>query len=426
MTLPVQSRKHLPIVTIYAKAAAGLAETDAADSAYAWLRLCAATLFSTIGGVGMWSVVVALPAVQAEFGVARADASLPYTLAMVGFALGGVVVGRLADRFGIALPALCGAISVGLGYVASGMAATLGQFAAAHGLLIGFSTAVTFGPLMADVSHWFIRRRGIAVAICASGNYLAGTIWPPIVQAFIDLAGWRATHIGIGLFCAATMLPLAIALRRRAPMREAAPPEIAQGRLDTLRLTPSALQVLLCVAGIACCIAMAMPQVHIVAYCGDLGYGVARGAEMLSLMLAFGIVSRLISGLIADRIGGLRTLLLGSALQGTALLLYMGFDGLASLYVISALFGLFQGGIIPSYAIVVREYFSPHEAGMRLGIVLMASLFGMALGGWVSGLIFDLTGSYQTAFAHGIMWNLLNVTIVLWLLARPGRRVAPA
>jgi MFS family permease len=163
---------------------------------------------------------------------------------------------------------------------------------------------------------------------------------------------------------------------------------------------------------------MSMPQVHIVAYCGDLGYGAARGAEMLSIMLAFGIVSRLLSGWICDRIGGLRTLLLGSFLQGVALLLFLPFDGLISLYVVSAMFGLFQGGIVPSYAIIVREYFAPREAGIRTGIVLMSTLLGMAIGGWVSGAIFDLTGSYRAAFLNGIAFNLLNLTIAVWLLRR--------
>jgi MFS family permease len=180
----------------------------------------------------------------------------------------------------------------------------------------------------------------------------------------------------------------------------------------------SGAQGLLCVAGVACCVAMSMPQVHIVAYCGDLGYGAARGAEMLSLMLACGIVSRLISGAICDRIGGLRTLLLGSVLQGVALLLFLPFDGLVSLYLISALFGLFQGGIVPSYAIIVREYFPPAEAGARVGTVLMCTLLGMALGGWMSGKVFDLTGSYQAAFVNGIGWNLLNLAVVLLLIYR--------
>jgi len=191
-------------------------------------------------------------------------------------------------------------------------------------------------------------------------------------------------------------------------------------------LSSRALQVLLILAGLCCCVAMSMPQVHLVAYCSDLGYGPARGAEMLSLMLGFGIFSRLATGFIADRIGGVATLLMGSLLQGVALFLYLLFDGLVSLYVISALFGLFQGGIVPSYAIIVREYFAPREAGTRIGLVIMATLFGMALGGWMSGEIFDLAGSYRAAFANGLAWNLLNVTIAAWLLLRSGRRLAMA
>jgi MFS family permease len=225
------------------------------------------------------------------------------------------------------------------------------------------------------------------------------------------------------------MLPLVLLLRRRPPALElgAGGGRAAAWPQHPLGLSPRALQALLIVAGLACCVAMSMPQVHIVAYCGDLGYGAARGAEMLSLMLGFGIVSRLASGWIADRIGGVRTLLLGSTLQGIALLLFLPFDGLVSLYVISALFGLFQGGIVPSYAIIVREYFSPREAGVRVGTVLMATLFGMALGGWMSGVIFDLTGSYKAAFLNGTLWNLLNVSIALFLLFRGrGRQVVPA
>ena len=396
-----------------------------ADSSYAWLRLAIAVLVSTIGGVGMWSVVVALPAIQADFGVARADASLPYTLTMLGFGAGGIVTGRLADRFGIAMPLAFGALSLAFGYVATGYASSLWQVAIAHGLLIGLGCSTTFGPMMADMSHWFVRRRGIAVAIVASGNYLAGTFWPPIVQHFIASDGWRATHIGIGLFLLVTMLPLTYFLRGRMHHSEASS-QTAARRQAELPFSGRTLQVLLCIAGVACCVAMSMPQVHIVAYCGDLGYGVARGAEMLSLMMACGIVSRVASGFIADRIGGVGTLLLGSVLQGVALFFYLFFDGLASLYVISAMFGLFQGGIVPSYAIIVREYFSPKEAGTRVGLVLMATLIGMAGGGWMSGAIFDFTGSYKAAFLNGLGWNLVNVSIMTWLLLRSRGRHAPA
>jgi MFS family permease len=399
----------------------GRAPASDIESSYAWLRLLTVVALSAVGGVGMWSVVVALPAIQADFGVDRAAASLPYTLAMIGFAGGGVIIGRLVDRFGILIPLALGTLSLSAGYVCVGLSPNLTLVALAH-TLMGFGCSATFGPLMADVSHWFSRRRGIAVAIAASGNYIAGTIWPPLVQHFIATQGWRATHIAIGILCLCIMLPLSLPLRRRLDAHASVSAGAAAARKQAeAPFSPLTLQIMLCIAGVACCVAMAMPQVHIVAYCGDLGYGVARGAEMLSLMLGFGIVSRIASGFIADKIGGVRTLLLGSLLQGTALALYLMFDSLFSLYVISALFGLFQGGIVPSYAIIVREYFSPKEAGTRVGLVLMATLIGMALGGWMSGAIFDIAGSYQAAFLNGLGWNLINVSIMTWLLLRSRR-----
>ena len=410
-----------------AHSAAGPAKPDPTDSAIAWIRLGVAVLLSTIGGVGMWSVVVALPAIQADFGVDRAQASLPYTLTMLGFGAGGVVMGKLADRFGIAVPLVVGALALALGYVTVGYTTALWQVTLAYGLFIGFGCSTTFAPLMAEMSHWFVRRRGIAVALAAAGNYLAGTIWPPVVQHFIAASGWRATHIGIGLFIAATMLPLTALMRRRIDTEHTfGAMQSAAARQAELPFSPATLQMLLCIAGVACCVAMSMPQVHLVAYCGDLGYGAARGAEMLSLMLGLGIISRVASGFIADRIGGVGTLLLGSVLQGVALFLYLFFDGLTSLYLISGLFGLFQGGIVPSYAIIVREYFSPKEASTRVGLVIMATVVGMALGGWLSGAIFDATGSYRAAFLNGLAWNLLNVSIASWLLLRTPRRAALA
>jgi MFS family permease len=394
------------------------------ESPYAWMRLAVSLLLMTIGGSGMYSVTVVLPAIQAEFGVARADASLPYTLTMIGFGLGGILMGRLADRFGVLVPVGIGALGLGAGFVAAGLAPNLWLFCAAQGLLVGLlGTSATFAPLVADTSQWFDRRRGMALAICMSGNYTAGAVWPPVMQYFIDTVGWRQTYVGMGVFCALSILPLALVLRRRpplhaheAPVATGAPQRPAGAR--PMGMKPATVQALLCVAGVSCCVAMAMPQVHIVAYCGDLGYGAARGAEMLSLMLALGVISRLASGWISDRIGGLRTLLLGSLLQGVALLLFLPFNGLASLYVMAGLFGLFQGGIVPAYALIVREHFSPREAGARVGTVLMATLFGMALGGWMSGLVFDLTGSYRAAFINGIAWNLLNAGIVVFLLYR--------
>jgi MFS family permease len=366
----------------------------------------------------MWSVVVALPAVQAEFQIARADASLPYTLAMLGFGLGAVVIGRLVDRLGIVLPVIGASLTLGLAFIASGLAPSIFVFALAN-FLIGVGSSATFAPLIADISHWVTRRRGIAVAICASGNYAGGAVWPPIVNWLIETNGWRWNQAIIGIVCIALMLPLAMALRRRLSAQQAAALDAATNNANaSLGLNPYALFALLSLAGVSCCVAMSMPQVHIVAYCSDLGYGVARGAEMLSLMLGFGIISRIASGFVADRIGGLATLLIGSVLQGLALFLYLLFDGLTPLYVISALFGLFQGGIVPMYAIIVREYFPTRLAGTLVGLVIMSTILGMALGGWMSGAIFDLKGSYWQAFANGLAWNILNGAIVLFLLMR--------
>jgi MFS family permease len=400
-----------------------------AESPYAWWRLVASLALMTLGGVGMYSVTVVLPRIQADFGVDRGAASLPYTLTMVGFGIGGILMGKLSDRFGVMVPVIGGAIGLGLGFIAAGAATTLWQFSLAQGLLIGMlGTSATFAPLVADTSRWFDRHRGIALAICMSGNYVAGAIWPPVTQHFIDHGGWREAYTVIGVFCLLAMLPLALVLRRRpppeaAPMSAAATTGATTAQADRpLGLSPATLQALLCVAGVSCCVAMSMPQVHIVAYCTDLGFGAARGAEMLSIMLGMGVASRLISGWISDRIGGLRTLLLGSVLQGIALLMFLPFDGLVPLYLISGMFGLFQGGIVPSYALIIREHFSPMQAGVRTGTVLMATLLGMALGGWMSGAIFDLTGSYQAAFVNGIGFNLLNVSIVIFLLRRARAR----
>ncbi len=393
------------------------------DGQYAWVRLAASVALCTIGGVAMWSVVVTLPLVQAEFGVARGSAALPYTLTMICTAAGNVLMGRAVDRYGIFRPLLLAAVMLCLGYIAAGLSQSILQFALAQGLLMALlGCSVTFGPLMADVSHWFVRRRGIAVSICAAGSYLAGVIWPPTVQFFSATYGWRHTHMAIGVFCLITILPLSLLLRRRPVTRQPASMAAVRTGRPIPGLSPLALQTLLIIAGVACCVAMSMPQVHLVAYCGDLGYGPAHGATMLSVMLTCGIISRIGSGFVADRIGGLRTLLLGSVAQTVALTLYLGFNGLTSLYVVSALFGLFQGGIVPSYALVVREFFPSKEAGFRIGLVLTATMLGMALGGWSSGVIFDATGSYRAAFGNGIAWNLLNAGIATLLLVKATRR----
>ena len=399
------------------------ASPSAIDSPQAAWRLLTTLLLMLLGNSGMYVVSVVLPEVQAEFGVSRADASIPYTLSMLGFGIGGMWMGRWADRFGIARVAALGALGVASGFVLAGLSGGIVGFALAQGLLGLLGIASTFAPLLADTAQWWNKRRGIAVAVCASGNYLAGTLWPPIAQWGVTQVGWRTTYLCIGLFCGIGMALLSLRMRTKPPSAQAATVNkhgvVASDRPFGLSVTQA--QWLLSVAGVGCCVAMAMPQVHIVAYCSDLGFGAARGAEMLSLMLACGIVSRLVSGVICDRIGGIRTLLLGSALQGIALMMFLPFDGLVPLYLVSAMFGLFQGGIVPSYAIIVREHFPAKEAGARTGTIIMATLVGMALGGWLSGKIFDVTGSYHAAFINGIAWNALNFGIVFWLYRRHQR-----
>ncbi|MDW6026283.1 MFS transporter [Mesorhizobium sp. BAC0120] len=386
------------------------------DGPYAWTRLALSLLLATIGGVGMWAVVVVLPAVQAEFGVDRAEASLPYTVTMIGFGAGNVIVGYAIDRWGYWRPALVASIALAVGFGQASLSTSISQFALVHGLLIGFGCSAIFGPLIADISHWFQKRRGLAVSIAAGGSYLAGAFWPLVISHAMGAYGWRITYAAIGGICLVTMVPLVLMLRRPAPLQLSGSSGAGRGVLP-IQLSPTALQVLLVIAGLACCAAMSMPQVHIVAYCMDLGYGVARGSQMLSIMLAAGLASRLVSGLLADKIGGVKTLLLGSVLQCLSLFFYLPFDGLAALYIVSLIFGLSQGGIVPAYAVIVREYMVPAEAGRRVGVVMMATTFGMALGGWMSGWIYDLTGSYAAAFMNGIAWNMLNLfvmTIVLW------------
>jgi MFS family permease len=393
------------------------------ETSYSWTRLVVSITLSTLGCVGMWSLVVALPAVQADFNSPRADATLPYTLTTIGFMIGGIIVGRLADRFGILPPLATSTILMSLGYILTASAPSLPVFAVVSGVTIGLGGAASFAPLVADASLWFDRHRGLAISLATAGSSLAGVVWPPILQHFITVVGWRQTHIGIGLFCLATMLPLSLVLLRRPVLHKATREAASTGSTyQATGLAPGVTQGLLAFAGLCCCVSMSMPQVHLVAHCGDLGYGPARGAEMLAVMLGFGVASRLIFGWVLNLIGGLPTLLLGSAMQAVSLALYLPFNGLVSLYVISAIFGLAQGGIIPSYAVIIRELFPAQEAGLRVSLAISVTLAGMALGGWLAGAIYDWTGSYAAALLNGIAWNIMNMATAAWLLHR---RVLP-
>lgn len=393
------------------------------ESRYAWWRLVASTALSMLGGVGMWSITVVMPAVQAEFAVSRADVSFSYTTTMLGFGVGSVLVGRLIDTRGAFLTVMLASLLLAAGYAAAALAPTLWLFALFQGVLIGVGSAASFIPLMADISHWFDRRRGLAMAICGAGNYLAGALWPTLIDMVMRQHDWRAAYLVVAAVCLVGMVPCCFVLRLRAPAHGSGGAMAASLHSPrSLGLSPLGLQIWLGVAGVGCCVAMSLPQAHIVAYCADLGYGTARGAEMLSIMTACGIVSRVASGWIADRMGGIRTLLLGSTLQAMALLAYLISDKLLAIYLVSALFGLVQGGIIPSYGVIVREYFPPREAGVRMGIAVSSTIVGMALGGWMGGALVDLTGSYRASFINAFAWNVLNGVMIWWLLFRQNRR----
>ncbi|NRB00990.1 MAG: MFS transporter [Rhodobacteraceae bacterium] len=392
------------------------------DSGYSWLRLAITLAIAAVANVGMWAVIVVLPAIEAEMGLSRASASLPYTMTMIGFAVGNLLIGRIVDRYGVTLALTGAAVFSALAYGAAVVSGGLPLLLLAH-LMLGVGTAVGFGPLIADISHWFLRRRGIAVALAASGNYLSGAIWPTLLTGVLAEDGWRTVYLILAAMTLGVVIPLALLLRRKVPEEAMQVAETtASLNARNAGFSPRALMYLLGLAGIGCCVAMSMPQVHIVTYCVGLGYGPVAGAEMLSLMLLGGVVSRIISGLVADKIGGVMTLLVGAILQCLALFLFLPYDGLVPLYLISLAFGLVQGGIVPSYALVVREYMPAKEAGARVGFVMMMTILGMALGGWMSGWIYDVTGSYELAFVNGIGWNVLNIAIIVTVFLRGRRR----
>ena len=399
-------------------------ESQSVETPYGWVIVIASVALMAIGFGGLYLIVVALKPIAAEFDWPRTIPSLANSLGWAGAGIGGIAFGMWADRRGIFLPMVLASVMIGAGLVASGFATGMTSLFLAQGVLLGLcGNGATFSPLMANATRWFDRRRGVAVSIVASGQSLAGGVWPPIFQWGIENHGWRETMIAYGVFVTSAMVPLSFFLRRPAPKPSvqsilAANHRSVDGRV--LGLPNNLVQGLLGLAIFSCCIAMAMPMVHIVAYCTDLGYSANRGAEMLSVLLASGFVSRLGYGIIADRIGGLKTLLIASSGQALMLSAYSWVESQFGLYMVSALFGLAFGGIVPSYAIVVRELFSVREAGWRIGTVYLFGTLGMAAGGLLGGVIFDAVGHYQAAFLVGVAANLVNLGLVSALVWRQG------
>tara|TARA_Y100000739_G_scaffold229837_1_gene246577 strand:+ start:2072 stop:3283 length:1212 start_codon:yes stop_codon:yes gene_type:complete len=387
---------------------------------YPLLRLFASLIIMTIGATGMYAVNVSLKPILVEFESSRAAASLPYAFTMIGYGLGGILMGKISDRFGVFWPVLFAGFMLSAGFAIASIADNLLQLCIIQAVMIGLlGSGATFAPLVADTSHWFTHRRGIAVGIVISGNYLAGAIWPPIIQDMIDAANWRTAYTTLAVITVSILPILSFILYRRPNIEHAEITSDSNGISGRpLGFAPNTLQCVICFAGIGCCIAMSVPQVHIIPYVTDLNFEARHGANMLAIMLGCGVVSRIVSGVICDRIGGLNTLLLGSALQLVVLILYLPFDSLTALYTLAALFGLSQGGIVPSYTIIVRTFFKAKDAGWRIGMALFFTMLGMAVGGWLAGALYDLTGSYELAFINAIGFNIANLAIAGMLRQR--------
>lgn len=387
---------------------------------YPLLRLFASLIIMTIGATGMYAVILSLKPILVEFESSRAAASLPYAFTMIGYGLGGILMGKISDRFGVFWPVLFAGFMLSAGFAIASIADNLLQLCIIQAVMIGLlGSGATFAPLVADTSHWFTHRRGIAVGIVISGNYLAGAIWPPIIQDMIDAANWRTAYTTLAVITVSILPILSFILYRRPNIEHAEITSDSNGISGhPLGFAPNTLQCVICFAGIGCCIAMSVPQVHIIPYVTDLNFEARHGANMLAIMLGCGVVSRIVSGVICDRIGGLNTLLLGSALQLIVLILYLPFDSLTALYTLAALFGLSQGGIVPSYTIIVRTFFKAKDAGWRIGMALFFTMLGMAVGGWLAGALYDLTGSYELAFINAIGFNIANLAIAGMLRQR--------
>ncbi|NQW12474.1 MAG: MFS transporter [Alphaproteobacteria bacterium] len=402
---------------------AAIADTDSIETPYGWAVVVASLLFCAVAFGASYLTIVALKPVAAEFGWPRWVPSLAYSAILLGSGIGGVAMGHWADRSGVQWPARFGAVMIGLGLWVVSAAESAVVLVGACGLLIGLlGMSSAFAPLLTNVTRWFDRRRGMAVAIVASGQSVAGAVWPTTFNWGIETWGWRDTFLAYGIFCTLSMLPLSFVLARAAPQAAAQTKPMSPGVTNIVPahvdFAPTAKLAMLCFAIVGCCIAMAMPMVHVVALCSDLGYGSDRGAEMLSLLLAAAFISRIGFGVLSDRIGGLMTILIGSALQAATMTFYAVVDSLFGLYVLSGIFGLVFGGIVPAYALAVRELFPESQAGWRMGVVFLFGTGGMAIGGVMGGWIFDLTDAYPLAFLAGVVFNIINLATISTLLWR--------
>ena len=389
---------------------------------YRWYVLAASVLMLLMANGAMFLIIVAMVDMADSFGWPRSVPATAYSLQFIGGGLGGIVMGWWLDRAGMGKPALLGAVMMGGGAMAVSVVTTQWQLWAVFGVMIGLlGNATMFAPLMANITRWFERSRGMAVGIVASGQSLAGFLWPPIFQTGLAEIGWRQTFLYYGIVAIAVMVPLSLVLKRNPPPVDraaAARAEAGQDRSATIyRLRSNTLLALLCCAIVGCCTAMSLPFGHLKSYATDIGIAPMQAATLLSVMLLASFVARaIVAGLLIGRYGALKALFAFSTLQGVMLTILPFTEGLAGFYVVAAMFGLGYGGIGPCYPVVVREYLPERRAGKYTAIVIMFGTFGMALGGWLGGLGFDLTGSYRAAFLIGTGFNIANLAIVGFLI----------
>lgn len=387
---------------------------DSVEVPYGWVIVFASLALNSIGQGAPNILFVALKPIAADLGSLRSIPSFAYSLLMVGSGVGGIAMGLWMDRRGVVYPVLFGSTMIGLGAILAGLSDGRWGLYVANGLLIGLlGKSAMIAPLVANATRWFDRRRGLAIAIIASGQGVSGAVWPSTLRYFTDVSGWRDTYVYYGIFVLVTMVPLALLLRHKpkaAPVTAAH--QQSERRSLVLGLSPNLVHGILCLATIGCCAGMAMPIVHLVSHATDLGFTRARAAELLSVLFVTAFFSRIGFGMLADRIGSVRTMLIASSCQAVMLLAFAIVESHAVLYVCAFLFGLGFAGIMPCYPLIIRMLFPVTELGWRIGWQYMFSAIGMATGGWLGGAIFDLTGSYKYAFLTGVAFNLMNLGLI--------------
>lgn len=373
-------------------------------------------------------LVVALKPIAADLDAPRSVPALAAALASFGGGIGGIVMGRVAERVDMRLMVAFGGVMVAAGLAVSTLGSEWALYIG-YGLLAGFlGNGTMAAPLMIYVSRWFDRRRGTALALISSGQYVAGTIWPSLFERGIEFWGWKTTTLAFAAVELGVVLPLALIFLSRPPK---APPAGAPGGgpmpgQKVLGLSPNLVLGLMTAAIFLCCVPMAQPSVHLVSFCTDIGFSAGTGAAMLSVLLACAFVSRQFWGWMGDRIGGLKSVLIGSACQMVTLALFLTTQDEMGLFAISAAFGLGFAGIVPNYVLAAREIFPASEAARRIPIMMFGGLLGMAAGGWMGGAVYDSFGSYAHSFALGVGANLLNLLVVGFLVFQGRRRVEPS